>query len=186
MNIGSVQQEVTSLLAALNFAAEKHRGQQQKKADGPFINHPIAVAEILARVGKVSDVALLQAAFLHDILEKTSTPPAELEQMFGAQVRSLVEELSDDMSKPKEEQKRLQVEGAPALSAHAQRIRVADKICNVNQISPRQPADWTLDQKHAYLDWAQAVVNRCRDSGPELTQYFFKLVDAKRAALKSV
>ncbi|WP_448598921.1 HD domain-containing protein [Thermoleptolyngbya sp.] len=50
----------------------------------PYINHPIEVAEILARVGGVSDVITLQAAILHDTLEDTETTPEEIDAAFGA------------------------------------------------------------------------------------------------------
>ena len=72
------------LLAALHFAALKHRGQRRKGMDSsPYINHPIAVAELLARVAGVADVTTLQAAVLHDTLEDTRTTSAELDEHFG-------------------------------------------------------------------------------------------------------
>jgi (p)ppGpp synthase/HD superfamily hydrolase len=52
--------------------------------------HPIAVAEVLARVAGVSDLTVLQAAILHDTIEDTQTTPQELDEQFGQQVRSLV------------------------------------------------------------------------------------------------
>jgi guanosine-3',5'-bis(diphosphate) 3'-pyrophosphohydrolase len=72
------------ILRALHFAADKHRLQRRKGADrDPYINHPIAVAETLARVGGVRDAKVLQAAILHDTIEDTKTTPEELERHFG-------------------------------------------------------------------------------------------------------
>ena len=72
------------LLKAVNFAADKHRHQTRKDHESsPYINHPIAVAETLARVGNISDLALLQAALLHDTIEDTETTSEELEKLFG-------------------------------------------------------------------------------------------------------
>ena len=51
----------------------------------------------------------MQAAVLHDTVEDTNTTLEEIEQLFGQEVRSLVDEVSDDKSLPKEERKRLQV-----------------------------------------------------------------------------
>ena len=51
----------------------------------------------------------LQAAVLHDTVEDTQTTFDELEKLFGEEVRSLVDEVSDDKSLPKQERKRLQV-----------------------------------------------------------------------------
>lgn len=52
---------------------------------------------------------MLQAAVLHDTVEDTDTSLQELEGQFGAEVRGLVAEVSDDKSLPKMERKRLQV-----------------------------------------------------------------------------
>ena len=76
------------LLRALRFASYKHRKQRRKDADAsPYINHPIAVAELLATTGEVSDIATLSAAVLHDTIEDTETTSEELEAAFGAEVR---------------------------------------------------------------------------------------------------
>lgn len=64
----------TGLLEALHFAAGKHRDHRRKCPDAsPYINHPIRVAELIARAGRVSDLTTLQAAILHDTLEDTET-----------------------------------------------------------------------------------------------------------------
>jgi len=85
------------LLTALQFAAAKHRNQRRKDADAsPYINHPIAVAHLLATTGQVSDIAILMAAVLHDTIEGTETTPEELEAQFGAEAHRLVEEVTDD------------------------------------------------------------------------------------------
>ena len=173
----------TNLLGALAFAAQKHCGQTRKKDAGPFINHPIAVAEILARVGLVSDLLIIEGAFLHDVLEDTETPPQELADRFGAEVLALVQELTDDMSLPKLERKRLQIETAPRLCLAAKQIRIADKICNVQGITTTQPADWSPQFKREYLDWAEQVVNACRGSNVDLERHFDAVLRAKRAVL---
>jgi (p)ppGpp synthase/HD superfamily hydrolase len=66
---------------------------------------------------------VLQAAVLHDTIEDTQTTPQELDEQFGQQVRLLAEKLTDDMSLPKQERKRLQIEHAPHLSIRAKQIR---------------------------------------------------------------
>ncbi len=48
--------EQAQLLAALQFAAHKHRAQRRKDVDAsPYINHPIEVATILATRGGITD-----------------------------------------------------------------------------------------------------------------------------------
>src|SRR5262245_27282813 len=97
------------LLEAAQFAAVKHRRQRRKGGDAdPYVNHVITVAELLARVAEVTNLATLQAALLHDTLEDTDTTPAELDSRFGQEVRRLVEEVSHDKRLPQAERKRLQ------------------------------------------------------------------------------
>jgi (p)ppGpp synthase/HD superfamily hydrolase len=96
------------ILSALHFAAEKHRDQRRKGAEAsPYINHPIEVAEVIARRGGVTDPVVLQAAILHDTLEDTRTTHAELESVFGREVADVVLEVTDDKALPSEERKRL-------------------------------------------------------------------------------
>jgi guanosine-3',5'-bis(diphosphate) 3'-pyrophosphohydrolase len=50
------------LLCAVEFAADKHRNQHRKNEEAaPYINHPIQVAELITRVGRVDDLAVLVA-----------------------------------------------------------------------------------------------------------------------------
>jgi guanosine-3',5'-bis(diphosphate) 3'-pyrophosphohydrolase len=136
------------LLRAVDFAAEKHRDQRRKDADrSPYINHPIAVAKLLAQVGGLSDLLTLQAAILHDTIEDTKTTPDELKDEFGVEVRDLVVEVTDDKLLPKAERKRLQIKHAPHLSERARVIKIADKICNILDITHSPPTDWTLERR---------------------------------------
>lgn len=175
----------SSILAALHFAAEKHRDQRRKgQGASPYINHPIEVAELLVRVGRVSEVALIQAAVLHDTVEDTETTFQELEERFGAAVRRLVEEVTDDKTLPKEERKRLQIEHAPRLSAGARQIKLADKICNVRDLVTKPPLDWPLERRLAYLDWAERVVAGCLGANVSLEHAFQETLAEARAAIR--
>jgi len=79
------------LLQAATFAAEKHKKQLRKNAGGtPYINHPLAAADLLVSEGGVTDVVVLAAAILHDTIEDTQTSREEIEQRFGAEVASVV------------------------------------------------------------------------------------------------
>ena len=174
----------SSLLGALKFAAQKHSRQRRKDLEAtPYINHPIAVAELLSRIGGIDDLPTLQAAILHDTIEDTDTSAQELEHIFGKEVCLLVQELTDDKRLPKEERKRLQVEHAPNLSRPAKLIKISDKICNVSEITPTQPAEWPLQRKLGYLDWAEKVVSACRGCNPDLEEYFDDVVKTGRKSL---
>ncbi|MCI0417965.1 MAG: HD domain-containing protein [Acidobacteria bacterium] len=164
---------LTSLLRALHFAADKHRDQRRKGCDAcPYINHLIEVAEILSRVGGIEDLATLQAAILHDTIEDTQTTGEEIEARFDAEVRRLVEELTDDKRLPKAERKRLQIEHAPDLSLKARVIKIADKISNVRDVTHFPPAHWPHPRRCEYLDWAEEVVAGLRGTNPAVEGLF--------------
>ncbi len=176
--------DVHLLLKAARFSAEKHRDQRRKDSHAsPYINHPLQVAETLASVGGVEDVSLLVAALLHDTVEDTGTRPEEIEAEFGAEVLFLVMEVTDDKSLPKPERKRLQVEHAPHKSHRAKLLKLADKICNVNDILNTPPADWSLQRRREYLLWTEQVVAGLRGASPRLERRYDELLAEGKQAL---
>ena len=178
--------DTTRLLQALAFSAEKHRHQRRKDVDAsPYINHPIAVASVIAEVGRVADVTTLVAAVLHDTIEDTKTTPEELETAFGAEVRTLVLEVTDDKSLPKAERKRLQIENAPRASVRAQQIKVADKICNVRDVTHHPPSHWSHERRVEYLDWTREVVTACRGCNGALEELYDEVLKEARSALEA-
>jgi len=173
---------IPALMAATMFAADKHRDQKRKDPQGtPYINHPIMVVNLMANVGGITDVEALQAAMLHDTLEDTNTTPDEIEERFSYAVRSLVMEVTDDKSLPKQERKWLQIEHSPHLSARAKLIKIADKIANVSDLIVSPPSDWDSDRKTEYLNWSQRVVAGCRGLNEQLEALF----DARMAEARS-
>lgn len=173
--------DVARLLAATRFSAEKHRNQRRKGDDAaPYINHPIAVAERLISVGGVEDADVLIAALLHDTVEDVGVTPEELEEKFGARVRSLVLEVTDDKSLPKAERKKLQEEHAPHLSPGAKLIKLSDKISNIHDISNNPPTEWPLERIIEYLNWGERVVNGMRGTNGPLEEFFDRLVAQAR------
>lgn len=168
------------ILKAVQFAAEKHRDQRRKDADAsPYINHPIALANVLANEGSVTDAEVLCAALLHDTIEDTETSAEELRMQFGETITSIVLEVTDDKSLPKAERKRLQVEHAPHASPMAKQVKLADKICNLRDILASPPTDWPIERKQDYFDWAARVVAGARDAHPGLAGVFDQLYARK-------
>ncbi len=175
---------LAAILEALHFAANKHRDQRRKDVEtSPYINHPIEVAELLARVGGVTDLVILQGAILHDTIEDTKTTAEELEVAFGPDVRRVVEEVTDNKRLPKAERKRLQIEHAPHMSERAKQIKVADKISNVLAVTKTPPADWPLERRRDYLDWTERVVAGCRGCNASLEGFYDQILDEGRRVL---
>lgn len=75
------------------FAERAHRGQPGRYGSGFFIEHPAAVAAIVADYG---DDTAQAAAFLHDTVEKTETSADDIEQAFGPEMRAMVTALGQD------------------------------------------------------------------------------------------
>ena len=172
------------LLQALQFSAERHRDQRRKDQNAsPYINHLIEVASVLANVGGVADILVLVAAVLHDTIEDTRTSAAEIEAHFGREVRLLVEEVTDDKSLAKTERKRLQVEHAPRLSLGAKLIKLADKICNVRDVTNTPPTNWSVERRQEYLDWTERVVAGCRGCNLALERLYDDVLRQGRAAI---
>jgi GTP diphosphokinase / guanosine-3',5'-bis(diphosphate) 3'-diphosphatase len=164
---------VSLILAASAFAAEKHRGQRRKGAEAsPYINHPIAVANLLTREAGITDPITLCAALLHDTIEDTATTPMELADAFGTDVASVVVEVTDDKSLDKAERKRLQIVHAATKSDRAKLVKLADKICNLRDIAQSPPVDWSLERRQQYFDWAAQVVSGLRGVSPALENLF--------------
>jgi (p)ppGpp synthase/HD superfamily hydrolase len=167
------EDDISLILKALTFSAEKHKNQRRKGAEGsPYINHPIAVARILWEVGGVRDIAVIVAAILHDTVEDTETTLPEIEEHFGPAVRKLVEEVTDDKNLPKPERKRLQIEHAPHLSIGAKQIKLADKICNIDDVAFAPPAHWPHQRRVDYLKWADEVVSGLRGCNEQMEQVY--------------
>jgi guanosine-3',5'-bis(diphosphate) 3'-pyrophosphohydrolase len=172
------------LLSALAFAADKHRDARRKDAAAtPYVNHVIAVATVLATEGDVHDEPLLIASVLHDTVEDTPTSFEELELHFGREVRDLVAEVTDDAKLDEQTRKDLQIVQAHHVSAKARQIKIADKVSNVRDITNTPPADWPLERKVAYLDWAEQVVAGCRGVNPRLDAAFDHAMSQARATL---
>ena len=175
---------VATLLSAASFAARRHRDQRRKGEDSsPYINHALEVAGVLAEAG-VTDEQLLVAALLHDTVEDTDTTSAELEQAFGAEVRRLVDEVTDDKRLPKLERKERQVEHARGSSDAARQLKIADKICNVRDVANSPPAGWAPLRKSDYLAWATRVVAGCRGVNGSLDRRFDETLAAARETLR--
>ena len=173
-----------ALIKAVAFAAEKHRNQRRNDAAAsPYINHPIALANVLANEGGIDDPAVLCAAVLHDTIEDTETTAAELEKLFGRQVTSIVLEVTDDKSLKKHVRKQRQIAHAPHISPEAKLIKLADKICNLRDILASPPTDWSTEHKQAYFDWAAQVVAGVRGIHPKLEAVFDGLL-ARHAELR--
>src|SRR5690349_2409291 len=165
--------DISLVIRAVEFAAQKHRMQRRKDSDAsPYINHPIALMHVLCIDGGITEPVILAAAALHDTIEDTETTEQELRSIFGDEIASVVLETTDDKSLAKVERKRLQIENAQHMSREAALVKLADKICNLRDVAVNPPAGWSVERRIEYFDWAMAVVNGLPPVSGELLGLF--------------
>ena len=73
------------------YAMKAHSNQQRASGD-PYFSHPLEVAAILTELRL--DDATIATALLHDVIEDTDATRAEIDQMFGAEIGTLVDGLT--------------------------------------------------------------------------------------------
>ncbi|SFH85965.1 HD domain-containing protein [Bradyrhizobium sp. Gha] len=169
---------------AADLAAHRHNGMARKgRGNEPYINHLAEVANLLATATDGVDAELVAAGWLHDSIEDTDTTRAELAHTFSERVASLVVECTDDMSLPKAERRRKQIEDAPHKSSGAKLIKIADKISNIGARIQSDPSADERDDLADYTGWAEQVVAGCRGGSAWLDTKFDDAVKAARALL---
>ena len=83
--------QIKQVRRAYRFGAEAHDGQIRKSGE-PYIQHPLAVANILAEMHM--DHETLVAAMLHDVIEDTAIVVDRISDEFGSEVAQIVDGLS--------------------------------------------------------------------------------------------
>lgn len=162
------------MIKAMHFASEKHRGQLRKgNLNTPYINHPIKVAYTLQTIGGITDETVLAAALLHDVIEDTDATHQDIANLFNKKIADIVLEVSDDKEKSKEERKQGQIDSAASLSYEAKLVRIADKICNVQDICGVDAPDWDYERKYEYIEWAGLVVDQVKGTHEVLESHFY-------------
>lgn len=79
--------EVAVIRKAYEFAEHAHKGQKRKSGED-YIQHPLATAHILAKIGLGTKT--LAAALLHDVPEDTSYTLEDIRSNFGKEIAFLV------------------------------------------------------------------------------------------------
>jgi (p)ppGpp synthase/HD superfamily hydrolase len=165
--------EWIAVLRAADTAARWHVHQRRKGiAQEPYINHLLEVASLVAEATGGTDPNVVIAALLHDAIEDQGVTPELLAGKFGEYVANIVMEVSDDKALPKEDRKRKQVERAGKKSLEAKLIKLADKTSNLRTIASSPAADWSVERRFEYIEWAKAVVAGLRGTSPWLEQQF--------------
>jgi GTP pyrophosphokinase len=185
------------LKKAHDFAQSLHEGQVRKSGE-PYINHPIAVAHILASMRM--DLSTVVTGILHDVVEDTETCCEELAETFGNEVAQLVDgvtKISQISFKSKHEK---QAENfrkmilATAKDLRVILVKLADRTHNMRTLQfmpPHKQEAIASETQEIYvplanrlgISWMKIELeDLClRYLHPEVYQKLAKLVQAKKA-----
>jgi GTP diphosphokinase / guanosine-3',5'-bis(diphosphate) 3'-diphosphatase len=133
----------TALISkAYEVAREAHRHQRRSSGEG-YINHPIAVAKIVADIG-LDDISLA-AALLHDAVEDTELTVADVDREFGPDVAAIVdgvtklERLQFDSKEAQQAATMRKMLVAMARDLRVLIIKLADRLHNMRTIAAMPP-----------------------------------------------
>ena len=85
------KEQIEVVAKAYEYGAKAHSGQKRKSGE-PYIQHPVAVAQILASMRL--DCETIAAAILHDVIEDTEANFADLSEQFGEEIAAIVDGVS--------------------------------------------------------------------------------------------
>jgi (p)ppGpp synthase/HD superfamily hydrolase len=102
----------------------------------------------------------------------------------GEDVASLVEEVTDDKSLPKEVRKEEQVKTAPTKSSRAKLLKLADKTSNLRSIAASAPSDWSVKRRLEYVRWVRQVASGLRGVSQKLEDQFDQAAAAAERSFK--
>jgi (p)ppGpp synthase/HD superfamily hydrolase len=127
---GNLQQP--SLPDALELARAAHEGQTRRQNGRPFIEHPVAVVELLAAREQPDEI--LAAGYLHDTVEKCDGVTLKgLEERFGPTIAAIVDALTEDGTiDDYDERKRGLRTKALSAGRPAAVVYAADRLANIN------------------------------------------------------
>ena len=115
------------------FATAAHAaiGQKRKYSGDDYIVHPARVANIVTRHGGTDE--MIAAAWLHDTVEDTDVTPGLITKMFGDEIATIVEGLTD-VSLPSDgnraKRKSIDRMHSASASTESQFVKCADIIDN--------------------------------------------------------
>jgi (p)ppGpp synthase/HD superfamily hydrolase len=162
------------------LARELHGEQKRKYTGDPYVNHTVAVAQIVKTYG--GDESMVYAAILHDVLEDTPTTEDDLfsyiteitgDVKLSMDVLRLVRELTDVYTKEsypdvnRRGRKELEAMRLGRISPKAQTIKYADLLDNGMDIMSNDPnfGKVYLREKEEILKYMnkgnQELYNKC-------------------------
>ncbi len=132
----------TLLNRAYVYAMKAH-GTQKRASGDPYFSHPLEVAAILTDL-KLDDATIV-TALLHDVIEDTPITRAEIDQLFGPEIGTLVDGLTKirrlDLVTKKAEQAENFRKLLVAISSDIRilLVKLADRLHNMRTLEHMKP-----------------------------------------------
>jgi (p)ppGpp synthase/HD superfamily hydrolase len=124
---------LSRLQSAENFAKERHLGNTAIGGTSQYQEHLCAVVARLKNLG-ITDQDTISAAWLHDILDNTTTSFDEIDQRFGSKVAVMILAISKDKSLPRARQEEQYVKQLRDAPLDAKIIKLCDISANLREL----------------------------------------------------
>lgn len=114
------------------YAQAKHGTMQRR--DGFTIDHVKQVVDTLVDAG-IDDDVILSAAWLHDVIEDTSTNYDEINNKFGRVIADVISSLSKDGRLPRRSRETEYAQRLSIASPQAKVVKLADILVNLKSVN---------------------------------------------------
>lgn len=128
--------DLAALDEAVDFAVRWHGGQT-RPAGEPYIEHLLEATRVLVEAIGITDIDVLRAAVLHDVVEDTACTLDEVRERFGGRVATLV----DWVTKPPRREGQSREEARAGYLARLREaphdailVKLADRLSNVQRL----------------------------------------------------
>jgi (p)ppGpp synthase/HD superfamily hydrolase len=131
---------------AMTYAQQAHMAQTY---DGyPYFKHLEDVYKVLIEYGfkEDEDLPVLQAAWLHDILEDTARSWSDLKKNFSEEVAEIVYCVTDELARTRKEKKEKTLSKIRS-NIKSVVVKVADRIANVRHSKLNDSSKFAMYQK---------------------------------------
>lgn len=188
------------ILNAARLAAHYHRNQKRDSSGRPYLTHLIRVAGRVATLEGMTEENVA-GAFLHDTLEDQATTPALYEEIkaaiqtqCGKEVYYIVLDLtnkSKSLTGPKlsrAERKKIDREHLATREKNVQRIKLVDRIDNVNEFAQDTlaGAETRRDFLLLYCTESEQLRNVLEHADPDLAMELSLAIGGLRQIAKAI
>lgn len=111
---------------AFEMACEGHKGHVRKGSNIPYLGHLLGVASAVIEAGGTEKQTI--AAFLHDMVEDTSTSVKQIDKKFGKTVAKIVDACTDATKAEKDAEKKAQADKNKADEWWARKSKYLEKL----------------------------------------------------------